>query len=68
MTTSSHWLMVAHLIIVRAAEFIDYADRYAFIASLVLFMIFFRKKQRTNAKNGLTKVPDWQDVGVEKST
>ena len=29
-------------------------------------MIFFgRKKQRTNAKSGRTKVADWQDVGVE---
>ena len=47
----------AHLIIVRAAEFIDYADRYAFIASLVLFMIFCRKKQRTNAKKVSNKGP-----------
>ena len=29
-------------------------------------MIFCRKKQRTNAKSGRTKVADWQDVGVEK--
>ena len=28
-------------------------------------MIFCRKKQRTNAKSGRTKVTDWQDVGVE---
>ena len=29
---------------------------------------FFVVKQRTNAKNGRTKVADWQDVGVEKFT
>ena len=45
-----------------------YADRYPFIESVALFMIFCRKKQRTNAKSGRTKVADWQDVGVEKST
>ena len=28
-------------------------------------MIFCRKKQKTNAKSGRTKVADWQDVGVE---
>ena len=28
---------------------------------------FFRKKKRTNAKSGRTKVADWQDLGVEKS-
>ena len=31
-------------------------------------MIFCRKKQRTDAKSGRTKVADWQDVGIEKST
>ena len=38
-------------IIVRAAHLIDFADRYAFIASVALFMIFVVKKQRTNAKS-----------------
>ena len=51
-------------IIVRAAQLMDYAHRYAFIASVALFMIFCRKKQRTNAKSSRTKVADWQDVGV----
>ena len=31
-------------------------------------MIFVVQKQRTNAKSGRTKVADWQDVGVDKST
>ena len=33
-----------------------------------IYDFFCRKKQRTNAKRGRTKVADWQDVGVEKST
>ena len=34
-----------------------------------LFMIFpVKNKVQSNAKGGHTKVADWQDVGVEKST
>ena len=29
-------------------------------------MIFYRKKQWTNAKSGRTKVADWQYIGVYK--
>ena len=34
----------------------------------VFLMIFVVKKQKTNAKIGLTKIADWQDVGVDKIT
>ena len=37
-------------IIVRAAQLVDYADRYAFIASVALFMIFGRKKTKDKRK------------------
>ena len=33
-----------------SAQLIDYADRYAFIASVALFMIFCRKKTKHKRK------------------
>ena len=38
------------MIIVRAAQLIDYAERYAFIASVALFMICCRKKTKDKRK------------------